>query len=500
MSLVGKGLIRQGFSYLRLPSPSCSVGNLLPSGQYRYTADLLQLDGAKPPSPVVLPQPFSKVVTPLKASAWELALAGHPDEQFVHYLLQGMQGGFRIGFQHGSAELTSAHSNMLSAHQQASVVARYLQVELAQGRVVGPVSPGDAPWAHFSRFGVIPKKSSPGEWRLIVDLSSPQGKSVNDGIPTELCSLQYASVDDAAAVILSLGRNVHLAKLDIKSAYRNVPVHPHDRPLLAMEWEGAVYVDATLPFGLRSAPKIFSALADALEWVMWSRGIRSVLHVHYLDDFLLFGAPYSGECAVALSAALNTCADLGLPVAADKVAGPATTLPFLGIELDTSALQVRLPRDKLRRLQAFISLWRTKKSCTKRELLSLIGHLQHACTVVKPGRTFLRRIIDLSTRVDQLWKHIRLSLAFRADLQWWATFLDQWNGTSMLSCLGKLPTSVTVTSDASGSWGCGAYCGKEWFSVPWGDAWPGVHITVKELLPIVLGISLVWPAHPVPVR
>ena len=64
-----------------------------------------------------------------------------------------------------------------------------------------------------------------------------------------------------------------MAKMDIKSAYRNVPVHPKDRRLLGMEWEGATYIDTTLPFGLRSAPLIFSAVADALAWMMQQRGV-----------------------------------------------------------------------------------------------------------------------------------------------------------------------------------------------------------------------------------
>ena len=54
-----------------------------------------------------------------------------------------------------------------------------------------------------------------------------------------------------------------MAKFDLKSAYRNVPVHPDDRGLLGMLWDDQLYVDSTLPFGLRSAPKIFNALADA---------------------------------------------------------------------------------------------------------------------------------------------------------------------------------------------------------------------------------------------
>ena len=59
-----------------------------------------------------------------------------------------------------------------------------------------------------------------------------------------------------------------LAKIDIAHAYRNVPVHPEDRKLLGMQWQGKVYIDTALPFGLRSAPKIFTAISDALEWIL----------------------------------------------------------------------------------------------------------------------------------------------------------------------------------------------------------------------------------------
>ena len=85
-------------------------------------------------------------------------------------------------------------------------------------------------------------------------------------------------MDDAAAIITHLGRGTKLAKLDLESAYRIIPVHPDDRHLLGMEWQGAWYVDTALPFGLRSAPKIFTALADGLMWVMGHRGIEWVIH------------------------------------------------------------------------------------------------------------------------------------------------------------------------------------------------------------------------------
>ena len=62
----------------------------------------------------------------------------------------------------------------------------------------------------------------------------------------------------------------------IESAYRLIPVHPQDRPLLAMEWKGKVFIDPMLPFGLHSALKIFNAVADALNWILHRAGIEHV--------------------------------------------------------------------------------------------------------------------------------------------------------------------------------------------------------------------------------
>ena len=102
---------------------------------------------------------------------------------------------------------------------------------------------------------------------------------------------------------------IMLAKIDVESAYRLIPVHPEDRWLQAVEWQGSYYVDPMLPFGLRSAPKIFNAVADALEWCLRDRGIRHIYH--YLDDFIVIGPPRSPVCAEALDILNRTCAELG---------------------------------------------------------------------------------------------------------------------------------------------------------------------------------------------
>ena len=144
-------------------------------------------------------------------------------------------------------------------------------------------------------------------------------------------------MDDAAEALLQKREGALLAKVDIKHAYRNIPVHPDDRWLLEMVWSGALFIDTALPFGLRSACKIYNAVADAVEWILKEAGISVVFH--YLDDFLLIGARNSAECAQALSILLHTFNELA---ALDKLEGPTTVLTFLGLELDSRLLEVRL--------------------------------------------------------------------------------------------------------------------------------------------------------------
>ena len=106
-----------------------------------------------------------------------------------------------------------------------------------------------------------------------------------------LCSLRYAYVDDVVGLICRLGPGTGLVKMDIKDAYRIIPIHQH---LLAVTWENE---DRALPFGLCSAPLISTAVADASAWVLHCQGIRFLLH--YLDDFLFVGTPSSQEAEQA---------------------------------------------------------------------------------------------------------------------------------------------------------------------------------------------------------
>ena len=105
------------------------------------------------------------------------------------------------------------------------VVDDYITKECAAGKILGPFDPHMFPEVHVCGFRVIPKTEL-GSWRLILDLSYLEGRGVNDGISSEVCSLSYMTVDDATRAIVTMGQGALLSKVDIKSAYRIVPLHP----------------------------------------------------------------------------------------------------------------------------------------------------------------------------------------------------------------------------------------------------------------------------------
>ena len=229
--------------------------------------------------------------------------------------------------------------------------------------------------------------------------------------------------------------------------------------------------------------------AMALQWILTSK--LEVRHVsHILDDFIFFGADKSSHCSLGLHAFLALAKSLNIPIHHDKTVLPTTTVSLHGIEFDTIHMQMRLPQDKLASARSQVDAMCRRKKVSLREIQSLIGTLNFACKVVVPGRTFLRRLIDLIKGVSNPNHSIRLNAAARLDLSAWKLFLDQYNGISL--CLSDSWLSsdcITLYSDAS-LHGFPAIFGKRWLQGCFPSNWANMNIAVKELLPIVLAIQL----------
>ena len=167
-------------------------------------------------------------------------------------------------------------------------------------------------------------------------------------------------------------------------------------------------------------------------------------------------------------------------------------MTFLGILIDTARLELRLPQDKLSCLQALILEWTGKRACHRKELELFIGHLSHAATVVRQGRTFLRELFAILKVARSPAYFVRLNQEVKADIQWWHCFLHHWNGQSFFP---RASPSVHVFSDAAGSFGCGAFqTDGNWFQLAWPDSMKEPSIAVMELIPVVIAASI-WGPH-----
>ena len=272
------------------------------------------------------PNLLRAVITPLRLLSFKDELRNHPNPNWVKALLEGIEKGVPLGY-HGP-RCHRISRNLLSAHEHPEVIDKEIQKEVSLQRILGPFDTPPLPNLQCSGIGAVAKKS--GGWRMIMHLSAPADNSINDGIDKEDFTLRYSTIDDAVKLIHKQGIRARLAKIDIKSAFRTIPVRHEDRELLGIYWREKFYIDRCLPFGLRSAPFIFNQYADALEWILHHNYSITEL-LHYLDDFLMVGPPTSQQCEQALAQILKLCAYLGFPIAVDKLEGPTTVITFLGI-------------------------------------------------------------------------------------------------------------------------------------------------------------------------
>ena len=424
------------------------------------------------------------IVTPIKVPKLKDWLDGY-DVSLAQFLINGFEFGFKIPF-YGSRCFKKSR-NLQSALENVHILRDKIQSEIAAGRVVGPFQHPPFPNCQVSPLGLIPKKN--GDFRIIQHLSAPEGSSVNDGIPKEFCSVQYQNIDDAVALVKKFGRNCLLSKCDIQSAFRIIPISPVDFELQSFCIDNQYYYDKTLTQGLSYSCALFEKFSSALHW-MAEEKLNIPGCAHILDDFLFVGPPDYDVCFSHLKKFLNMANVLGVPIKDEKTVLPCTTLTFVGIELDSEQMEKRLPEDKIVKIKSLLNEFKKRRKVKLVELQSLIGLLNFACSVVTPGRTFLRRLIDLTVGLKQPHHRRHLNCEAGADLEAWSTFIEHFNGKSMfLSDHWLSSSSLDLFTDSSNV-GFGGYLGNKWFAGTWPDNWKQFHITIKELFPIVLAVEL----------
>lgn len=214
--------------------------------------------------------------------------------------------------------------------------------------------------------------------------------------------------------------------------------------------------------------------------------------VVHLDDFFIKADTFQ-ECAEALDLAIKLLRKLGFQINWNKVVDPTTRITFLGIELDSAEMSLRLPDEKLIQVCEELSLFHDRKRATKKQLQSLAGKLNFCASVVYGGRVFSRRIIDTINTLKESNHKVKLTGGIQADISWWHSFMSTFNGKSML--LDKKPIDSVFTDSCNSAAG-GVYQG-DWYYLNWDLDWPLVsklHINSKEILAVYLAVIRWAPA------
>ena len=389
--------------------------------------------------------------TPINIYNLHRELLSHPDQTYVQAFIANLQRSCDIGYR--GSQFAHISNNLTLASQQPDILEANIATECQAGHILGPFDTSPLPNFCCSGLGLVPKHD--GGWHAIYHLSAPYSSSINDSISSQDYTLSYCSVDDAFAIVSSLGRGALMAKIDLRNAFRLIPVRPQDWNLLGIKWCGKFYIDTCLPFGLRSAPFLFNRLADAIHLSLQHN--YNMFHVlHYLDGFFTAGSPGSTEYADNLQSMLSLCTTINAPVKSSKIEGPSTRIAFLGIVIDTDEMMAGISLERKADLILSIQSLRRKDRCTKYQLLSLVGKLSFVCKVIPAGRIFLRRLLDLSCKLKRMHHRCRLTTEACLDLDWWLAFLPTWSGTSyILESNWSTSPSMALYMDASGTLGWG---------------------------------------------
>ena len=213
--------------------------------------------------------------------------------------------------------------------------------------------------------------------------------------------------------------------------------------------------------GLSSAPYCFNKLSDFVVRVLAQEGNPRC--VNYLDDFCLVSDTVE-QGRMDQRHLVRILRHLRFDISFKKLTDPSTTTRFLGIDIDTLEMCLRLPVDKMSRLKSAVSAYSSRSSATKQELDELAGLLAHCSTVIRGGNTFTRRIYDLCASESRPYMHIALTEEFQDDITWWIGFAERFNGSAKIK--GVATPTLGLYSDSS-FWGYGAYSNVDWIAGPW---------------------------------
>lgn len=179
----------------------------------------------------------------------------------------------------------------------------------------------------------------------------------------------------------------YMASIDLKDAYLLVPIHSRSRKYLRFQFNSTLYEFQALPFGLSTAPFVFTKIMKPIVAHMRSLSFLSVV---YLDDFLLFGISYE-ECCKNGKFTVKFLEKLGFIINFKKsVLSPSNTCKYLGFIMDSNNMRIKLPQEKRKNLIKAVQNMLSRSCCKIQYFAKLLGSLVAACPAIEYGWAYTK--------------------------------------------------------------------------------------------------------------
>ena len=431
-----------------------------------------------------------------------LSALNFSNKRFIDMLkMAKLEGGFRTDNDIEPVTIESANGS--SAYELASLVDKKLGELHEKGFLYGPFEKSELPFTHYrvSPLFVIKRNKHsagdptvPKQWRLIIHMSHPQGRSINDGRELAV-DVRYHTTNVAATRLAMLRRlnpdaDIGLSKEDIAAYYHQIPVRPHDWWQLLIKWRTCsdgknlmfrddhqdppagsaainmgkdrpekYFVIPVCPFGAVFSVCISHQLSRAIHFLnLHDRSPTLPWIPHsmrraccYCDDFFLQTVWKYAEAAKTRLRKILKCA--GVPVSDDPSKQAEAIIravcEYLGVEFNSKLMTRRMSDARMGKMINLLEQSTNINYMHIRKFQSVVGILNFAAQCVRAGRVFMRRLWN-AMRYHKNKKWVKLDYAVRADINWWILISTKWNGASLIP--GRPPnppTKLWLSSDSN---------------------------------------------------
>lgn len=327
---------------------------------------------------------------------------------------------------------------------------------------------------YLSSIFLVPKPS--GKHRLILNL-----KSFNKHVDTE-----HFKLEDLRTALKLVSEGCFMSTLDLMDAYFSIRIHEKSRKYLRFMFNKTLYEFNVLPFGLSTAPFVFTKIMKPVVKLLRSCGHLSTI---YLDDIFLIGDTQEA-CLNNIKATKQLLTTLGFIINEEKSnLIPNTTCKFLGYILDSKKFQVSLPTDKIHKIKKELNHFKNLTRCKIRDFSRLIGLLNSACPAIEYGWLYTKaferqKYLNLKDDLDNYDKFMDLPQSLSPDFDWWCQAINK-----PANKIKYDDYCLEIFTDASTT-GWGAACGEETASGAWSDEESLRHINYLEILAAFFGLKI----------